>query len=71
MPDLYPAEAVEDIVSAVIMQRQIRRLQALLVSPGIDALPTKGGWKYITRDGASGAGTVAGHVAQPAQRGAT
>jgi hypothetical protein len=65
MPDLYSAEAVEDIVPA-IMQRQIRRLQALLVSPGIDALPAKGGWKYIPRDGASGAGMAAGHVAQPA-----
>ena len=65
MPDLYSAEAVEDIVPA-IMQRQIRRLQALLVSPGIDALPAKGGWKYIPRDGARVDGTVDGHAAQPA-----
>ena len=62
MPDLYSSEAVEEIVPA-IMQRQIRRLQALLVSPGIDALPAKGGWKYIPRDGTSTQAVVVSHVA--------
>ena len=62
MPDLYSSEAVEEIVPA-IMQRQIRRLQALLVSPGIDALPAKGGWKYIPRDGTNTQAVVVSHVA--------
>ena len=62
MPDLYSAEVVEDIVPA-IMQRQIKRLQALLVSLGIDALPAKGGWKYIPRDGAGVSAVVVSHVA--------
>ena len=66
MPDLYSADAVEDIVPA-IMQRQIRRLQALLVSPGIDALHAKGGWKYIPRDGAGTASMAPSHVAPPAR----
>ena len=68
MPDLYSSEAVEEVVPA-IMQHQIRRLQALLVSPGIDALPAKGGWKYIPRDGTNTQAVVVSHVA-PAPRSA-
>ena len=61
MADLYSAEAVEEIIPA-IMQRQIRRLQALLICPGIDALPAKGGWKYIPRDGSNAQAVVVSHV---------
>ena len=52
MPDLYSAETVEEIVPA-IMHRQIARLQALVISPGVDALPAKGGWRHIPRHGAT------------------
>ena len=48
MADLYSAETVEEIVPA-IMHRQIARLQALVISPGVDALPAKGGWRHIPR----------------------
>ena len=52
MVGLYSAESVEEIVPA-IMRRQILRLQALVVSPGIDALPAKGGWRHIPRHSAA------------------
>ena len=51
MACLYSAETVEEIVPA-IMRRQIERLQALVISPGVDALPAKGGWRHIQRHGA-------------------
>ena len=41
--------------------RQIQRLQALVISPGVDALPAKGGWRHIPRHGA----TVAPRGDQP------
>jgi hypothetical protein len=52
MVGLYSAESVEEIVPA-IMRRQILRLQALVASPGIDALPAKGGWRHIPRHSAA------------------
>ena len=54
MACLYSAETVEEIVPA-IMHRQIQRLQALVISPGVDALPAKGGWRHIPRHGATAA----------------
>ena len=54
MACLYSAETVEEIVPA-IMRRQIERLQALVISPGVDALPAKGGWRHIPRHGAAAA----------------
>ena len=64
MADLYSAETVEEIVPA-IMHRQITRLQALLVSPGIDSLPAKGGWRHIPRDGTVQPTSTARPEAQP------
>jgi hypothetical protein len=52
MVGLYSAESVEEIVPD-IMRRQILRLQALVVSPGIDALPAKGGWRHTPRHSAA------------------
>ena len=46
MPELYSSETVEEIVPD-IMRRQIMRLQALVIAPGIEALPAKGGWRFI------------------------
>ena len=54
MPELYSRETAEEIVPA-IMERQVARLRALLVSPGIDHLPEKGGWRFILRGDASAA----------------
>ena len=54
MACLYSAETVEEVVPA-IMRRQIERLQALVISPGVDALPAKGGWRHIPRHGAAAA----------------
>ena len=64
MACLYSAETVEEIVPA-IMQRQIERLQALLISPGVDALPDKGGWRHIQRRGAAAAPSDAQPGTQP------
>ena len=52
MPELYSRETAEEIVPA-IMERQVHRLRALVVSPGIAHLPQKGGWRFIPRDGAA------------------
>ena len=46
MPELYSSETVEEIVPD-IMRRQVKRLQALVTAPGIEALPAKGGWRFI------------------------
>ena len=54
MPELYSRETAEEIVPE-IMERQVARLRALLVSPGIDHLPEKGGWRFIRRGDASAA----------------
>ena len=64
MAELYSAESVEEVVPA-IMQRQIMRLQALVVSPGIDALPSKGGWRHIPRCGSPADSGVAQSSDQP------
>ena len=64
MAELYSAESVEEVVPA-IMQRQIMRLQALVVSPGIDALPPKGGWRHIPRCGSPADSSVAQSSDQP------
>ena len=59
MADLYSAESVEEIVPAIM------RLQALVVSPGIEALPAKGGWRHIPRSGTPTAPCMAQPEAQP------
>ena len=64
MACLYSAETVEEIVPA-IMRRQIERLQALVISPGVDALPAKGGWRHIQRRGAAAAPSDAQPGTQP------
>ena len=46
MAELYSAESVEEIVPD-IMRRQLTRLQARVVSPGVDALPAKGGYAAL------------------------